>query len=82
MESQWQKALEVLTSPNSVEKQNDLTADRVNQTKVDGVELSTTARHDNPENESFETPTSSRNRKLRDKRTEERLQAYIQLVSD
>ncbi|XP_055912762.1 probable DNA double-strand break repair Rad50 ATPase [Eupeodes corollae] len=67
MEVQWQKALEILTSPNSQTFENKA---------VSTENVQSTA-----ENEQFETPKSSRQNRAADELTNaDRLQAYIELL--
>lgn len=78
METQWQKALEIITSPSSGEdkkKHRTIDASRLDKERADGV---SNLLENKIENEIFETPTTSRNR---DGRHSDKLQAYIELVS-
>ncbi|XP_055379550.1 putative autophagy-related protein 11 [Condylostylus longicornis] len=78
METQWQKALEILTSPTTnVEHPKCTNPVLINKEKLDG--LSADSGITKPENESFNTPTSSRNR-THNRKNDERLQAYIELL--
>lgn len=73
MEAQWQKALEILTSPNS---SNPQAMD--NKASISMENVQSTA-----ENEQFETPKTSRqnnNRTVEDPPHLDRLQAYIELL--
>lgn len=69
MEAQWQKALEILTSPNSQANEK--------------AEVMPNATHSTAENEQFETPKTSRqnnNKSTEDPPHLDRLQAYIELL--
>lgn len=78
METQWQKALEIITSPSSEEdkkKRRTIDVSKLDKERADGV---SNLLENKIENEIFETPTSSRHH---DRRHSDKLQAYIELVS-
>lgn len=96
METQWQKALEILTSPTTSmattgkkSKSKSIDTKHLDRERVDGVSKlnsNDTQRKtdDKIENEMFETPTTSRHKKQtgRSNESTERLHAYIDFVSN
>lgn len=98
METQWQRALEIITSPGNSSDDQCTSIDRRSKTinvskldknKADGVAgLYHHHSHNRPENEIFETPTSSRERRRHEdsednnssNNTGDKLQQYIELV--
>lgn len=78
METQWQKALEIITSPSSEEetkKHRSIDVSKLDKDRADGV---SNLLENKIENEIFETPTSSRHR---DRQHSDKLHAYIELVN-
>lgn len=91
METQWQKALEIISSPTNVEHRSDCTRRTIDVTKLDKNKADGVAGlyHQNKaENEVFETPTTSRDRRRNEEsedtsssgNTGDKLQQYIELV--
>lgn len=81
METQWQKALEIITSSSSEEKKKHRPIDvsKLDKERADGV---SNLIENKIENEIFQTPTSSRNQRGDcDRRHSDKLQAYIELVN-
>lgn len=90
MEAQWQKTLELITNPNtstnsnransmSCEQSKSIDLGKIDKNKIDGV---TVLYRNNAENETFETPTTSRHKKKNDQSEyADKLHAYIDLVS-
>lgn len=77
METQWQKALEIITSPSSEEgkkKHRSIDVSKLDKERADGV---STLLENKIENEIFETPTSSRHH---DRQHSDKLHAYIEMV--
>lgn len=76
METQWQKALAIITSPSSEEEKKKHRT--IDVSKLD-MERVSNLLENKIENEIFQTPTSSRYRDG-DRRHSDKLQAYIELV--
>lgn len=77
METQWQKALEIISSPSSEEekkKHRSIDVSKLDKERADGV---SNLLENKIENEIFETPTSSRHR---DRQHSDKLHAYIEMV--
>ena len=94
METQWQRALEILTNPNDeslndppVHQQNcrPIDASKLDKEKADGI-AGLYPHRTRPENESYQTPDNNRSHTTDDARAtaanpyEDKLQAYIDLV--
>lgn len=93
METQWQKALEILTSPSTdrttaagkKSSSKPIDAKNLDRERADGVAklYVEEANSNKVENEIFETPTTSKTRKQisRSEESTDRLHAYIEFVS-
>lgn len=93
METQWQRALEIIASPTEVGQQQVATNERhcptrpIDTTKLDKDKADGVAGlyQNKPENEIFDTPTSSRTKRRQQSTSgsngADKLQAYIDLVS-
>lgn len=93
METQWQRALEIITSPSDLPEQNhqqhtrrhrSIDLSEIDQSKLDGV-ANWYHRHRKAENEVFHTPKTSRIKKQNDLNEpkvsgNDKLQSYIEMV--